>query len=774
MNTPDAGAEQPVPPRRILVVDDDPHLRSFYSITLEQEGWEVVEAADGEEGLRALKQHDIQLVVSDVMMPNVDGLAFLKGVREDPLLRATPVILLTTLGETHRVIQGLSLGADDYLVKPIDAAELIARVRAKLERPPVPADQVTRDVRTGFLNDRTFLEEARREITRASRGGRPGCIAVVDLYEGARLRENFGFRGDAALARQVSGVIGGFLQPLDVLGRSSDGAFLLLMPETDPVTAHQRLYDLARQISAHAFDAAGAPVRPTPVIGFASFPAGADSPGMDAPGIVRRARAARTRALRDLNLHPVAWETEIGEAGKGSEGDRPGSAPKGKGARWSALRLGGQVFATYLVAILLPFAFYLALGKAGPPVARGVYLVVVAALLLTCSLIWIEGFKALKRLDPPAEPAQPYPPASAIIAAYLPNEAATIESTIEAFLRLDYPAELEVILAYNTPQDHPIEDVLRTIALAEPRLRLLRVEGSESKAQNVNAALSEVRGEFVGIFDADHHPDPDNFRRAWRWISHGWEVVQGHCLARNGDASWISRIIAVEFEQIYAVSHPGRERLHGFGIFGGSNGYWRTSLLKKTRMHGFMLTEDIDSSLRVIGSGGKILSDPYLVSRELAPTTVKSLWNQRLRWAQGWFQVSMEHYRIALRSPDLRFGQRLGLLYLLLWREVFPWIALQVMPIVLYWAVQLGGFDKIDWWVPIFVATTLFTLGTGPGQVAFTWKLADPQIKKHGWWFWWYILASILFYTGLKNLIARVAQVKELMRERDWRVTPRS
>ncbi len=75
--------------------------------------------------------------------------------------------------------------------------------------------------------------------------------------------------------------------------------------------------------------------------------------------------------------------------------------------------------------------------------------------------------------------------------------------------------------------------------------------------------------------------------------------------------------------------------------------------------------------------------------------------------------------------------------------------------------------------MPVFVAATLFTLGMGPRQVLFTWKLADPQIKRHTWCFWWYVLAGILFYTGLKNLIARVAQVKELMRERDWRVTPR-
>ena len=169
----------------------------------------------------------------------------------------------------------------------------------------------------------------------------------------------------------------------------------------------------------------------------------------------------------------------------------------------------------------------------------------------------------------------------------------------------------------------PVEDELREMARRDPRILPLKVENSTSKAQNVNAAMSHVTGEFVGMFDADHHPEPGAFRRAWRWLSNGYDVVQGHCVIRNGDASLVARTVAVEFESIYAVSHPGRAAMHGFGVFGGSNGYWRTSLLAETRMHGSMLTEDIDSTLRVLASGAKIASDPALVSYELAPPTCR-------------------------------------------------------------------------------------------------------------------------------------------------------
>ena len=185
-------------------------------------------------------------------------------------------------------------------------------------------------------------------------------------------------------------------------------------------------------------------------------------------------------------------------------------------------------------------------------------------------------------------------------------------------LRVDYP-DLQVIVAYNTPRPLLVEQALLAIAERDSRFIALRVEGSTSKAQNVNAALRHARGEFVGLFDADHHPQADSFTRAWRWLSNGYDVVQGHCVIRNGDVSLVARTVAVEFEAIYAVSHPGRAQLHGFGIFGGSNGFWRTEALRRTRMRGFMLTEDIDSSLRVVKAGGRIANDPALISRGSLP-----------------------------------------------------------------------------------------------------------------------------------------------------------
>ena len=186
-----------------------------------------------------------------------------------------------------------------------------------------------------------------------------------------------------------------------------------------------------------------------------------------------------------------------------------------------------------------------------------------------------------------------------------------------------------------------------------------------------------------------------------------------------------------------------------------------------------MLTEDIDSSMRVTEGGHRIATDPKLVSRELAPGSVKALWNQRMRWAQGWFQVSLEHFLNAIRSKNLTPRQKIGATYLLAWREIYPWISSQVFPIIAFWIYKFHGVKQLNWLVPIFVLTTLFTASVGPGQALFAYLKADPEIKKHKAWFIWYLLFSSLVYTEFKNIIARVAQIKELMCERSWRVTPR-
>jgi cellulose synthase/poly-beta-1,6-N-acetylglucosamine synthase-like glycosyltransferase/CheY-like chemotaxis protein len=754
----------------VLIVEDDFIQRELMAACLKMIGCQVLTAINGADALQHLNGVIPDLIICDLQMPQVGGLELLQALRASPDTESIPFIIVTARGTEEDKVAGFGLGADDYVVKPVSPKELQARARSKINRPPIPAAQMRQDRVTGVLSKQAFLEELGREIVRSRLWKEKGCVACIALHEQDLLDERLGRRVDAPIARQLIELVTLDSLPGEIVGRDLEGRVLLFIPEVSSEQIQRRLRRLAQRVARNNFVVGIELVRLTPVIGFAPIEA-----ELTPQQLFHRAAAASAHAVLNLDLYPVEYESSMSEM---VQEIQLKSQMMKKASVWPRLarhwRTAFQIGLTLFVGLFVPFLIYAFLSVNHLDITRPIYYGVVIALLATALLIWWESILALRRVDPPDAANDQYPAASAIIAAYLPNEAATIEATIQAFLRVDYPGPLQVILAYNTPRDLPIERVFAEIARQDVRFIPLRVKGSTSKAQNVNAALAHVQGVFVGVFDADHHPDPDSFKRAWRWLANGYDIVQGHCLVRNGDASWVSQTVAIEFEAIYAVSHPGRARLHQFGIFGGSNGFWKTDLLRETRMHSFMLTEDIDSSFRVIERGYKIASDPYLISRELAPTRLGTLWNQRMRWAQGWFQVALTRSLPLLRSPNLSVRQKLGVFHLLIWREIYPWIAIQIIPIILYWAWALGGFHRIDWFVPIFVVTTLVTLGTGPGQLIFIYRLADKAIQQHGKWFWWYLVISFFFYTEFKNVVGRVAQMKEIMGERVWKSTPRA
>lgn len=747
----------------ILVVEDEGMIRKVVGRELIAAGCDVTYASNGEEALVKLREALPDLVISDVNMPRMNGFELLKRIRAQVATKALPVILITARGDTEDVVAGMGLGADDYLIKPFALRELMARARAKIERPPVPASTLAHDRPTGVLSAVRFAEELEREIARARKTKRHGAVAYVGLHELARLRARFSSRVQDQIELQAATLITTGAGPLDVLAHDQEDRFMLLLPETSESDARRRLAEIMERIAGHEFAAGGEVFQFTPIVGFVEF--GVES---DADEIGERCAIAVEHAELQLDLEPVRYVPTM----------RPIQHIPGMPLRRRLphvlVTIPGQILITQVLAIGVPLTIYLTFDTLGVNIVPIAYVVIVIALLVTAGLIWTEGLLALRPKHPPRLAEESYVPATAIIAAYLPNEAATIVETIKSFQRIDYPAGLQIVLAYNTPRPMRVEETLREMSRADPRFKAIRVEGSESKAQNINAALSDATGDFIGIFDADHHPEPHSFRRAWRWLASGYDVVQGHCMVRNGDETWVSRLVAVEFESIYAVAHPGRSRLHGFGIFGGTNGYWKERLLHETRMHPSMLTEDIDSSIRAVLEGRRIVSDPFLVSRELAPVTLRALWNQRMRWSQGWFQVSYRYLFRGLASRRVTLRQKLGLIHLMSWREAYPWIANQIFPIIIFWAIKFGGFNRIDWLIPVFIFTTLFTLSAGPGQALFAWRLAHRDIRRHGRWFFYFLVMSSLFYTPFKNLIAEVAQMNEAMQQRKWVVTPRA
>ena len=119
-------------PPRILVVDDNETNRDILVTRLEAHGYQTLQAADGEEALRGVAQHRPDLVLLDVMMPNLDGVEACRRLKSDRTVAFTPVILVTAKPATQDIVAGLDAGADEYLTKPVDQAALVARVRSAL------------------------------------------------------------------------------------------------------------------------------------------------------------------------------------------------------------------------------------------------------------------------------------------------------------------------------------------------------------------------------------------------------------------------------------------------------------------------------------------------------------------------------------------------------------------------------------------------------------------------------------------------------------------
>lgn len=115
----------------ILIVDDEKEIRNLIGIYLKNEGFHVLEACDGEEGLQLVKKHKVHLIVLDLMMPKVDGIEMCMKVRE---IAEMPIIMLTAKSQDMDKISGLTIGADDYVTKPFNPLELIARIKSQLRR----------------------------------------------------------------------------------------------------------------------------------------------------------------------------------------------------------------------------------------------------------------------------------------------------------------------------------------------------------------------------------------------------------------------------------------------------------------------------------------------------------------------------------------------------------------------------------------------------------------------------------------------------------------
>jgi diguanylate cyclase (GGDEF)-like protein len=195
-------------PETILVVDDDPDIARFVEVNLRSAGYDVAVAGDGEEALEKAGAVRPDLVLLDVMMPRIDGFEVAQRLRKNPQTANTSIIMLTAKALSADKVTGLQSGADDYIIKPFDPIELLARVKGTLRR---AKEMRNLSPLTGLPGNIRIQEEIERQV----REGRPFAVLYCDLDNFKAYNDRQGFvRGDR-LIQAVSRIVQEAVADLD-------------------------------------------------------------------------------------------------------------------------------------------------------------------------------------------------------------------------------------------------------------------------------------------------------------------------------------------------------------------------------------------------------------------------------------------------------------------------------------------------------------------------------------------------------------------------------
>jgi diguanylate cyclase (GGDEF)-like protein len=197
---------------RILVIDDDPDIRDVLNLTLSEEGYEVLEAPNGQEGFALIKAKAPNLVIIDYKMPVMDGPTMVALVKKDILLSHLPIIMLTGKGDVTDKISGINAGADDYMVKPFEPQELLARIKMILRRTErdLDANPLTR-----LPGNVSILSEMQSRIEKKTLF----AVAYADLDKFKAFNDKYGFSHGDEVIRETARLL---IRSVQELGNADD------------------------------------------------------------------------------------------------------------------------------------------------------------------------------------------------------------------------------------------------------------------------------------------------------------------------------------------------------------------------------------------------------------------------------------------------------------------------------------------------------------------------------------------------------------------------
>ena len=281
---------------KILIAEDDTTSRLLFGATLRKLGYAVTAVENGQKAWDAWKQDKYSLLISDWMMPDIDGLELCKMIRAEPSLQYTYIILLTALDGKGSYLEGMDAGADDFITKPFDEEQLAARLRVAeriLALHKKLHMQATHDRLTGVWNRAAIMDCLEGELERAARQNT--CIGVVlaDLDHFKRVNDTYGHPAGDRVLQEAAQRMRLALRPYDRIGRYGGEEFLIMTPGcrlSDAMTLAERIRD---SISAEPVDSRSGDIPMTVSLGVTI---GGDRAGEDAGTLIAAADEALYRA----------------------------------------------------------------------------------------------------------------------------------------------------------------------------------------------------------------------------------------------------------------------------------------------------------------------------------------------------------------------------------------------------------------------------------------------------------------------------------------------
>jgi diguanylate cyclase (GGDEF)-like protein len=230
----------------ILLVDDDRFMRTVLCQTLQDAGYQVSQAANGKEALELCRSSYFPIILTDWVMPEMDGIAFCRAFREKTAESYTYLILLTSQDGKDKLIEGLEAGADEYLIKPVNEAELMVRLKtarrildleSSLQKSLEEIKQLSiREPLTGMFNRGYLDQHLPNEIRRADRYLRDFSLIMMDLDHFKKINDTWGHQAGDAVLQHCSRIIAGTIRrEVDWVARYGGEEFVLVLPETDQV-----------------------------------------------------------------------------------------------------------------------------------------------------------------------------------------------------------------------------------------------------------------------------------------------------------------------------------------------------------------------------------------------------------------------------------------------------------------------------------------------------------------------------------------------------------